>query len=364
LLLTLCKLCNVATERQNPALAAAWKVLFTPPRPAVFFQSPLYAMSRRQTAYATLLTGDAYAPGVLALHRSLRRVGAAHPLVCLCVDGPALSAAAVDGLRAEGVRVVGAARDALRVTNPRLTGPYKRASFADAWYKLLLWSWTEFARVVYLDADAIVLKNVDALFSDGGGDGENDDVLSGGALLAAVQDCACVDEAAEAEAASGAGAGAGAGQRGPCAYAAAGDASAASAASAAATPYFNAGVFVLRPDRAVFDAMVRLLNDPTGGGLPQAAFPEQDFLNAVAARGDLGGWRRLPYTYNATKVLSVLHPALFDLKDVCVLHFVMDKPWRAAGGSEAAAVADPVYGPLHALWWDAYKNVPSQTEEG
>lgn len=51
-------------------------------------------------AYVTLLTKDAYLPGVLALHRSLRLVRARHELIVLHTAG--VASAALDALRREG----------------------------------------------------------------------------------------------------------------------------------------------------------------------------------------------------------------------------------------------------------------------
>ena len=87
--------------------------------------------------------------GVLALHNSLRRVAAAHPLLCLCVG---VSNATRTRLAQHGVLV--------REVAP-IEGGRKGASFMTLQVLKLL----EYRRLVYLDVDTLVLKNIDHLFA-------------------------------------------------------------------------------------------------------------------------------------------------------------------------------------------------------
>ncbi|KAL1498620.1 hypothetical protein AB1Y20_013935 [Prymnesium parvum] len=92
---------------------------------------------------------DDAAHGVVALHHSLRQVAAAHPLLCLCVLVPNATRAR---LASRGVLV----REAAPIEGGRWGGSF----IALHVLKLL-----EYRRLVYLDVDTIVLKNIDHLFA-------------------------------------------------------------------------------------------------------------------------------------------------------------------------------------------------------
>ena len=96
----------------------------------------------------------------------------------------------------------------------------------------------------------------------------------------------------------------------------------------------------LRPDRAVFDAMVARLVGLDD--LSRYPFAEQDFLNEHFSQR----WRPLPYVYNALKTLPFQHPALWDAAAVKNVHYIIDKPWQ-----KALDPADRYY-ELDRLWWD------------
>ena len=125
-------------------------------------------------AYATLVTNEDYAIGATALARSLQRVGSAWPLLVLSPPGtPSL-----DVLEAEGciVRETGqpALSDAFRRRHTR-QAQHARSPFTkgikptfhdplDNFVKLRLWELVEYERIVFIDADAIAVRNIDRLF--------------------------------------------------------------------------------------------------------------------------------------------------------------------------------------------------------
>ena len=106
-----------------------------------------------------LRTDPDAAQGVFALHRSLRRVGAAHPLLCVCVS---VSNATRARLMHAGVQVREATPIA-RVLPGRLPdgSPSNPAAFATLQVLRLV----EYRRLVYLDYDTLVIRNIDHLFS-------------------------------------------------------------------------------------------------------------------------------------------------------------------------------------------------------
>ena len=141
--------------------------------------------ARASRAYATILYGTSrdsgYAHGALALHRSIRDHGATDPFYALL--GAGVDAAARFALASVGASVVDVA-PAVPAGEPASALP---ALGVGQWAKLALWD-LPVERVLYLDADALLLRNVDELFRalDGGAPvAAVDDYFTGGVLLLA-----------------------------------------------------------------------------------------------------------------------------------------------------------------------------------
>lgn len=108
-------------------------------------------------AYATLLYGDEFLLGVRVLGKSLRNVGATKDMVVLVSQG--VSAEAIDMLKAERwiVKRIGLVEN----PNDKRTRP---ARFWGVYTKLEVFNLTEYKKVVYLDADTIVIRPLEELF--------------------------------------------------------------------------------------------------------------------------------------------------------------------------------------------------------
>ena len=266
----------------------------------------------RRRAWVTLLTNAPYGRGVVALAHSLAEAESSFPLVVLVTEG--VPAVVRQQCKEAGCEV----REVEPLSLPAgVGGPphYACAHFAECWTKLRAWELEdEFEQLCLLDADMIVLKDVDELLAtplpcaaqDGG-----EQKGEGGAAVRAVHECFCnVDRGGAC-----------------CAYLAHG-ADRGAAPPVGGASYFNSGLVVLRPSRAVFAGMLAAL---AGCDLASLAFPDQDFLNAYFR----GAWEALPYTYNATKGMYAAHRGppperglgSFELSAVRVLHFTMAKPW-------------------------------------
>ncbi|KAJ1298486.1 hypothetical protein BS78_01G457300 [Paspalum vaginatum] len=110
----------------------------------------------RREAYATVLhSSDTYLCGAIVLAQSIRRSGSTRDLVLLhdhTVSKPALRALTAAGWTPRKIK---------RIRNPRAArGSYNEYNYS----KFRLWQLTEYARVVFVDADILVLRNLDALF--------------------------------------------------------------------------------------------------------------------------------------------------------------------------------------------------------
>ncbi len=231
-----------------------------------------------RTAYVTTLcNGDAYVPGIEALGRSLDRTATTHAKVVLVT--PDVPEAARQRLRDKGWLT----RDIEPVANPTPEGELLFSRFRNTFTKLRAWEVTEFDKLVLLDADTIVLQNIDDLFSRPN--------------MSAAPDFLLPDR-------------------------------------------FNSGVMVIEPSRETFGRMLEALfsSGSYDGG-------DQGFLNTFYPDWHTGpGQHRLPAGYNMHQFIYQFlraHPNLLPQieHEAKVIHYTIQKPWLAtttlAGASEA-----------------------------
>jgi alpha-N-acetylglucosamine transferase len=230
-------------------------------------------------AYATLVTNRGYVAGALALVRSLRLTGTEADIVVLHTGGVAeAELAPLDGL---GARL---AKAELLPTSPAFNERHARATLhaaapftkgrkpdfhtpLDNFAKLRLWQLTEYDKAVFIDADAIVLKNIDRLFNY-------------------PEFCAA-----------------------PNVY-----------ETLADFHRLNSGVFVAKPSKATFEAMVQRLDKPD-------AFwkrTDQTFLQTF-----FPDWHGLPVFFNMLQYVWFNLPELWNWNAIAVLHYQYEKPWEA-----------------------------------
>ncbi|MDB6177474.1 glycosyl transferase [Paracoccus sp. Z330] len=228
-------------------------------------------------AYVTLVTNPDYLPGAEALLRSLRLTGTQADLV---VMHRGLQPAHLARLRLHGARLIAAellptsvefdlahARDAL----------HSRAAFTrggkpdfhtplDNFVKLRLWQ-LDYARCVFIDADAIVLRSVDKLFD-------------------MPEFCAA-----------------------PNVY-----------DGLDGFHRMNSGVFTARPDIRRFRDMLACLDRP-------GAFwrrTDQTFLQDY-----FSDWQGLSIHHNMLQYVWFNMPELWSWQDIRILHFQYEKPWKS-----------------------------------
>jgi alpha-N-acetylglucosamine transferase len=235
-------------------------------------------LEKMKTAYVTTLcNGDSYLPGVEALGKSLEKSGTSTPRVVMVTSD--VSRSARDRLARLGWQL----RDIDPIVNPRPLKLRMFRRFDSVFTKLRAWELTEFDRVVLLDADTLVMQNVDDLFER--------------SHFAAAPDFFKPDN-------------------------------------------FNSGVMVLEPARETFRRMAEAIGvtDSYDGG-------DQGFLNQFFP--DWYGMaieHRLPVGYNTAhfiyQFMRAHHGARAELEDkVKIIHYLVQKPWKVrstlTGGSAA-----------------------------
>jgi len=229
--------------------------------------------------YVTLVTNPDYVPGAVALVRSLKLTGTDADIVVMHTAGVARDALGplqalgatlreVDLLPTSDAFNERHARARIHADRPFTKG--RKPDFhtpLDNFAKLRLWQMEEYERVVFIDADAIVIRNIDRLFG--------------------------YPEFSAA----------------PNVYAGLAD-----------FHRLNSGVFVAAPSQATFDAMLERLD------APNAHWPrtDQTFLQTF-----FPDWHGLPVFFNLLQYVWFALPELWDWKSVHVIHFQYEKPWEA-----------------------------------
>lgn len=237
-------------------------------------------------AFVTLVTNRDYAAGARALVNSLRRTKTDAQIVVLHTEGadePALRPLADAGARLVGVEHLPLS-DAFNARHGRARlhaeAPFTKGEKPlfhtplDNFCKLHLWRLEEYSSVVFIDADAIVLKNIDRLF-----------------------------DYPEFSAA-------------PNVYERLSD-----------FHRLNSGVFTARPSAATYAAMLERLDRPgifwrrTDQTFLQDFFPD---------------WHGLPVFDNMLQYVWLNLPELWDWSAIRVLHFQYEKPWQQDHGKAEA----------------------------
>lgn len=227
-------------------------------------------------AYVTLVTNADYRLGALALARSLQAVGSQWPLVVLATE----AAGSLAELESEGCQVERVSRPAFTVEFQRrhergelhARAPYTKGNKPafhdplDNFCKLSVWQLTQYERVVFLDADALVIKNIDKLFG--------------------------YPEFSAA----------------PNLY-----------ETLADMHRLNSGVFVAAPNADTYAAMLDRLDIP--GKFWRRT--DQTFLESF-----FPDWHGLPYTHNALQYVYFNLPQMWRWSSIKVVHYQYEKPWE------------------------------------
>ena len=262
--------------------------------------------------WTTLITNTAYLSGLLTLDFSLKRAGSAYPLIAMYTD--TFPASGLDALHRRGIPA-----QKIPYLLPSVAKEYTNdPRFYDCWSKLTPFGLTQYNRVVQLDSDMLVRRNMDELMDleldppEMEGEGER--------VYAASHACACnplkkphypkhwIPE--------------------NCAFTSQhgnpAEAQKTGAPPTAGISSPNGGLVVCNPSQAIYDKILQAMQD--GDLTSSYDFADQSLL------GDRfhGRWVALPYTYNALKTLRVkgVHDAIWRDEEVKNVHYILSpKPW-------------------------------------
>ncbi|XP_003242490.1 glycogenin-1 isoform X2 [Acyrthosiphon pisum] len=253
-------------------------------------------MSSPNNAWVTLATNDSYSLGALVLAHSLKTVGTVHKLAILITPG--VTAPMKQQIEAvfDEVKVV----DVLDSKDQTHLALMCRPELGVTFTKLHCWTFTNYDKCVFLDADTLVLQNCDELF-------EREE-------LSAAPDPGWPD----------------------C---------------------FNSGVFVYKPSQDTFGQLLEFAR--TRGSFDGG---DQGLLNMFFkewSNTDIS--KHLSFTYNVvwSSTYSYL-PALKQFgQNMKIVHFISSsKPWLQSFNTETRLVTSKHGGSglqeLLQLWWDLF----------
>jgi len=288
-------------------------------------------------AFVTLLTKISYLPGTLVLDYGLRAVSSRYPLVVMVT--PSLPDEARTALRSRGILM----REVqpLRPLQGVHTLVAHDARFADTWTKLRGFELSEYDRIVLLDCDMIVLRNMDELLT----------LELPKDYIAAVHVCACnprglvhypTDWIPE-----------------NCPHTAVTSPTALPPHPTISSPrpytQLNSGTVVLHPSNELAESITNFL--ATHNDISQYSFPDQDLLTEYFK----SKWKPIPWYYNALKTLRVIHQEEWSDEEVRCLHYILpDKPWL----SRITSPELKEYGIVNGWWWEQFDQLVEQMSKG
>jgi len=109
-------------------------------------------------SFVTLLSTESYLPGVLALNESLRRYQSTYPL--LVVVSNKIQTSTKELLEKTGMRVATCSESMdvpVEIKN-------KSGHWGNTFDKIYIFGLTDYSKLVYIDSDMIMLRNIDELF--------------------------------------------------------------------------------------------------------------------------------------------------------------------------------------------------------
>jgi inositol 3-alpha-galactosyltransferase len=297
--------------------------------------------SHPEKAWVTLITRSSYLAGAVLLAHSIQIHKSRYPLLILYTD--TLPQDCIDVLYREAMLSKAYVLQVDLLTPNANSKTSIAARFADTWTKLRVFELFQYSRLVVLDADMMLFRNMDELF---------DIKLPGkrGDSIAASHACVCNkdnDKWAPSD-----------WRQDMCAYT--GLVHPECLEECALVPkegavgyrrthtLLNSGLFIIEPTRATWNGILDFLhNSPL---VPEFLFPDQDLL----AEYFRGNWISIGYQYNAFKTMRYWHPEMWRDEEICNVHYIVDKPWSKRVGSDGIAGYLGKDGETHNWWWNVF----------
>ncbi|KAL2815233.1 nucleotide-diphospho-sugar transferase [Aspergillus cavernicola] len=293
--------------------------------------------SQPTKVWASLITNLNYLPGLLTLHHSLARTQTAYPFVALYTS--TFPESGLSALHARGIPTYAVPQ----ITPSKLSRKYDQdPRFRETWTKLVVFSLEGvFDRIVLLDGDMLVRKNMDELMDIPLDEEDNDKDGEGKRVFAATHACACNPLKKAHYPAHWI--------PSNCAFTSQHStpdtAQTTGAPLNAGVGMLNSGLLVVKPSLTAYTRIQEFLDTPEK--VDSYTFPDQELLSEAFE----GRWVPLPYVYNALKTMRVVgvHSVFWRDEEVKNVHYIFAvKPWQDEPPKEG-----PGMDVLNAWWWEA-----------
>ena len=297
-------------------------------------------------AWVTLVTRTSYLPGAVLLAHSLHTHKSEYPLLILTT--PSLPSSLLAALAREATLSNSSLLSIESLSPPPQNTPasFIASRFEDTWTKLRVFELYKhgYDKLVFLDADMLVLRNMDELF---------DIDLPARDWIAANHACVCnLDSDSWAPDNW---------TRENCAYTGLKPRDNATpipvvgqeeGEDAWSEPLrrLNSGMFIFIPHQSQWEQILQFLCKD--GRVKHFLFPDQDFLAAYF----LDRWKSIGWQYNALKTMRYWHEHMWSDAEVSNLHYIVDKPWSKRVGSNGIAGYLGRDGVTHSWWWKEYES--------
>jgi glycogenin glucosyltransferase len=260
-------------------------------------------------AYISIITSDDYLPGLLVLHKTLINTGTEYPFLVLLTSD--VSTYTISILEKQNIqyKVI----DSI-INNP--TDVDKKHRWFSTYSKLHVFNQTQYDKIVYLDADILVLKNIDELFKN-----PHMSATNASSMLP----------------------------------------------SKSSRTYLNSGIFVLEPSHELFGDMISKIGKieklESNGSLDRPKYgSDQDFLNAFYS-----GWvndKKLHlFHYYLDEYNSLFNYSIKSdsVRPISIIHYASYlKPWNMTKGELNKISLDPkrkLESEVIQLWLSIYNEI-------
>ncbi|MFH0804096.1 MAG: glycosyltransferase [Candidatus Zambryskibacteria bacterium] len=265
-------------------------------------------------AFVSIITSDDYLPGLLVLHKSLVDTNTLYPFLVLLTEDVSINIVSILDKNHIPYKII-----KTKISNP--TDVDRDHRWFPTYSKLNVFDQTQYDKVVYLDADMLILRNIDELFKYS----HMSAVIAGGMLP-----------------------------------------------GKSTHRHLNSGMFVLEPSHELFEDMTSKIGKieklESGGSTDKPRHgSDQDFLNAYYPDWPNKKELQLDHKYNIIHYLLDEYNKSFGYsiedgpKPISILHYASYlKPWNISEKTKEELRSDPnktLEFKAMQIWLDTYKNI-------
>lgn len=271
---------------------------------------------KEKCAFVSVMSTDDYLPGLLVLHESLISTNTKYPFLVLLTKNISPKVVSIIESQCISYKVIDK-----EINNP--TDVERNHRWFPTYSKLNVFDQTQYEKIVYLDVDIIILRNIDELFEH-----KHMSATNAGGMLP----------------------------------------------RKSSWVHLNSGVFILEPSRVLFEDMINKVGKieklKSMGTFERPQYgSDQDFLNAYYPNWPQQSDLHLDHKYNIFHYYLDEYNEIFgytiedSVKPISILHYASYlKPWNMTKSEQDELFSDPkrkLESEAVKIWLDAYSRIKS-----